>query len=37
VIGAIERAKRGNGGSGWFGDYLIERLSEMLSGDTGPL
>jgi len=30
VIAAIERAKIGNGGSGWFGDYLIERLEEML-------
>jgi predicted transcriptional regulator len=30
VIAAIERAKIGNGGTGWFGDYLITRLEEML-------
>ena len=30
VVAAIERAKIGNGGSGWFGDYLIQRLGERL-------
>ena len=30
VIAAIERAKTGNGGTGWFGDYLITRLGGML-------
>ena len=30
VIAALVRAKGGNGGSGWFGNYLIERLEELL-------
>ena len=30
VVAAIERAKIGNGGTGWFGNYLIERLEAML-------
>ena len=31
VIAAVEKAKLGNDGSGWFGDYLIERLEEELA------
>jgi predicted transcriptional regulator len=30
VVAAIERAKMGNGGSGWFGNFLIEKLEKML-------
>lgn len=30
VVRAIERAKGGNGGQGWFGEFLIERLDAML-------